>query len=147
VGERALRSDQLQLLEALRAALPSDAPDAAICLPRLVRGWLAEQPPAGTADADLLDGLCRQIDVRKKVATAYAAGFTRVEPETLAAPELLAALAGVLLASALSAERGSALKRANSALKALEAAAGTRHVPALRAWAWEVLDRRMEAGP
>jgi hypothetical protein len=92
-----------------------------------------------------LDALCRQIDVRKTVATAYDEGWTRRDPETTVDAATMAGVVAVLLRAAAADPLGAedwALKAVNSALKALELVDVGPAGPALRGWAVELLDAR-----
>lgn len=114
----------------------------------LVGGWLAAGPNVfeGSERADL-DALCRQIDVRRKVSTTYAAEWKRIDPEVAVPAPVAAGLVGVLLANAGPLQGsigvrdgGWGLKCANSALKALDLFEDAPITAELRAWAVEVLD-------
>ena len=93
-----------------------------------------------------MEAVCRQIDVRKKVASEYGAGFVKVVPEVDADTRVVLAICGALLAQAEREQRrgdslGLGVKFINSALKALELHPSAEHLPALRAWAVTLLDR------
>ncbi len=125
--------------------------NAAISVPARVNDWLARGPAIFDGeDRAQLDELCRQIDVRKRISAAYAAGWKRLEPETTAAPAVVSGVIAVLLANAGgvggagadgSLNDGWGLKCTNSALKALDAWPGVPDASELRSWAMEILDR------
>ncbi len=121
-----------------------------------VQAWLERGPQRFDGDdrADL-DALCRQIDVRRKVSTAYAPGWKRVDGETQVPAPVLAGLVAVLLGNAIAIgapgeggalNDGWGLKCVNSALKALDLQPDAPQAPALRAWAMERLDALRRAG-
>ena len=137
--------DRRALFDSLGASQPSGSVDAPISVPSLVGRWLAEGP-GGCREPDQLDALCRQIDVRKRVSEAYEPGWKRRDPEAMVGAEVMSGLVAVLLGDAdarlaAGADVGFALKCANSALKALDLLPQGPQVPALRAWAVELLDR------
>ena len=97
-----------------------------------------------SSDALTLDALCRQIDVRKKLAHDYGPNFAKAPNETVADSSVVIAVVALLLihASALQDANdttGRAVKYINSAAKALDFET-TSHAPALRGWAIELLD-------
>jgi len=103
-----------------------------------VRVWLRE----GSAPREELDAVCRQIDVRRKLATRYGVGWRPDAPETMVDGATMAGVVALLLRAAAAGDDGWGLKGVNSALKALELVAVGLDAPALRAWALEVLDAR-----
>ena len=120
----------------------------------LASGWLAtllnDDDPTNTAMSahvrGSMEAVCRQIDVRKKVASEYGAGFVKVVPEVDADARVVIAICGALLAQAEREQSsgdslGLGVKFINSALKALELHPSAEHLPALRAWAVTLLDR------
>jgi hypothetical protein len=136
--------DRRPLFDGLGGSQPSGDVEAPIWVPSLVRRWLADGP-GGCRDRDALDALCRQIDVRKRVSEAYEPEWKRREPETMVGAEVMSGLVAVLLGDAdarLACDNdvGFALKCVNSALKAVDLVPGGPQVPALRAWAVELLD-------
>jgi hypothetical protein len=107
-----------------------------------VEQWRSAPPPSGE-----LDALCRQIDVRHKVAAAYGPDWARLDPETPADPATIGAVVEVLLTAAEPDragpdDGGRGLKYTNSALKALDLADAVPDAPRLRAWALRLLDDR-----
>ena len=119
----------------------------------LASGWLATLLNDDAADTSMsthvrgsMEAVCRQIDVRKKVAGEYGAGFVKVVPEVDADTRVVVAICGALLAQAEREQRrgdalGLGVKFINSTLKALELHPSAEHLPALRAWAVTLLDR------
>ena len=91
----------------------------------------------------VLEDVCRQIDVKKKLSEAYDENWRPTSPDRAVHPSIVAGLVAVLLASAWSdsSDTGWRLKCANSALKALDLCPTLPHRAALRAWAIETLDR------
>jgi hypothetical protein len=146
-------TDHQELFAALAVRQPTDAPDAPISVPSLVRTWLERGPAVFDGDDRAsLEALCRQIDVRKKVSEAYGPGFARLDPETPADPAVVAGLVAVLLANAArvgdpsartdgAVDDGWGLKCTNSAFKALDLRDDAPHASELRVWAIDVLDR------
>ncbi len=146
--------DRTELFGALRAEQPAGSASSTtadtISVPARVSTWLADGPRRFEAhDRADLDALCRQIDVRRKVATTYAPGWKRIDPESTVPGPVLAGLVAVLLGNAGGLGRpgeggslndGWGLKCVNSALKALDLQPDAPHAPALRAWAMERLD-------
>lgn len=115
----------------------------AIVLSRHVAGWLRGVPAPTRHE---LEAVCRQIDVRHKVSRAYGEGFARLDPEVAAPPAVVAGVAAALLQYASTTEGigdGLGLKCINSALKAVGMLPDGAPVPALRAWAVELLDRTL----
>ncbi len=137
--------DRRALVAQLAAAQPEAVDPEPLSLAAHVRGWLAD----GAVDRDALDGLCRQIDVRKRIAAGYATGWKRAEPERDARPVTVAGLVATLLDAAAGIDAptdggvndGRSIKLVNSALKALDLEGELPHGPELRAWAFELLDR------
>lgn len=153
-GEKGLHVslDHRQLFVDLAARQPvSDTTSAAISVPATVKRWLEDGPSRFEGeDRRLLDQLCRQIDVRKRVSTHYGAQLAKVDPEVPAPAVVVSGLVAVLLANADQVDGpgeegeindGWALKCVNSALKALVLRDDLPGSPGLRAWALEVLDR------
>ena len=108
----------------------------------VVAAWSAARP--GAAD---LDALCRQIDVRHKVAAAYGPDWSRLDDEVMADAATIGGVVAVLLAAAEPDaagvdDGGRGLKYTNSALKALELDDALPDAPRLRAWALRLLDDR-----
>ena len=100
----------------------------------------ADTPPSRAE----LEALCRQIDVRKKIARSYDQGFVKQSHEENAEPCVVVAVVALLLCAARHEQStadpdGRGIKYVNSALKALEFGT-TTHSAALRAWAVEMLD-------
>ena len=139
------------LFATLAGLQPAPDGDPPICVPALVRSWLAPGPAVCTGDdRDALDALCRQIDVRRKVSAAYAPEWQRLDPEVPVAAPVVSGLVAVLLANAAGVGEpgadgarndGWGLKCTNSALKALELGEDAPHASELRVWAIDVLDR------
>ena len=150
--------DRRAIVAVLRDGLPADlatdtdTDDETIRVAPIVRAWLADGPHGLTDDRAELEALCRQIDVRKRVSTQYDRQWKRRDPELAAAPGVVAAVAAALLGDADDRltrhdDEGFALKCVNSALKALELYSdrgAVAAVPALRAWAIELLDRHTD---
>jgi hypothetical protein len=132
--------DREAAVTAIAVAIP-DPPDASSDVTGArVAAWLRDGAPR----ADL-DALCRQIDVRRKVAAAYDAAWARRDPEQLVDAATMAGVVAVLLRTAAAdplAADGWSLKAVNSALKALELVDVGVTGPALRGWAVELLDAR-----
>jgi hypothetical protein len=128
------------LIGTLASHLPPPDEDAVISVARLVA--LALDPAADGADRRaVLEALCREIDIRKAVSAVYGAGWTKTDGARPAEPVVISGVAAALLVDASKdAERGP--KYANSVLKLLDRYTAIPHRPQLRAWAWEVLDRR-----
>ena len=141
-----VKGHHAHLFELLRAGQQDATPTASapIRVAALVQGWLAAGPVLlPGVERQHLDALCRQIDVRKKISTAYGDGWQKLAPEQPADPRVVSALVAVLLANgsaAIGHDTGWSLKCVNSALKALDLSRGVPHRPALQAWAWEILD-------
>ena len=143
--------DRGSLIGRLRAAQPDPwagvvtPPDFSV--PDLVREWLRDGvDPRATRDRDEINALCRQVDVRKRVSVSYGPGWSAVSPEVPAPGAVVLGLVAVLLATAArpsGIDDGWNLKLVNSALKALDLdlVPAATEVPALRAWALELLDR------
>lgn len=121
-----------------------------IVLAELVRAALRPHlegtgvPDAACNDAATLDSLCRQIDVRKKLAQQYGTDFAKLPNETDAEPSVIVGVVALLLSNATLLQQrrdttGRALKYINSASKALDFTS-TPSVPSLRGWAIELLD-------
>ena len=130
--------DRRELEDSVTAALAGAFPADPMTTAARAAAWLAGTPPRRE-----LDALCRQIDVRRMVATQYGDDWARHEPETLVDGPTMAGLVTVLLrAAGTDAARadGWSLKGVNSALKALDAVDVGAAAPGLRAWALELLD-------
>jgi hypothetical protein len=117
----------------------------------LVGIWLARGPERFTGeDRVSLEALCRQVDVRKKVSAAYAAGWKASRPEIPADPPVVAGVVAVMIANAVGVDAppddgswndGWALKCLNSALKALDLRPDIPCATELRSAAVDVLGR------
>ena len=149
--------DRSSLVQSVFDALPADPNPAAegIVISELVRTALGPHLAQGDVPTDnastevaTLDALCRQIDVRKKLAAHYGQDFAKVSNETDAAPAVIVGAVALLLSNATLLQQrhdttGRALKYINSANKALDLAT-TPHVPSLRGWAIELLDKHAQ---
>ncbi len=112
----------------------AEAPDG---LAADVRRWLTAGPSRRAGDDHAaLEALCRQIDVRKRLADAPV-------PKAVA----MGAVAVLLADADVDPIDGWSLKCVNSALKALDfdVAAGAPRNATLRAWAFDLLDRHAAA--
>lgn len=139
-----MRPDHRRLFEMLAAEAPPAVESGAISLSALVKRWL----DAGTAVSQheqriVLEDVCRQIDVKKKLFETYDENWRPTTPDRRAHPSIVGGVVAVLLANAWSdsGDTGWRLKCANSALKALDLCPTLPHGAALRAWAIETLDR------
>jgi hypothetical protein len=108
-----------------------------------VEQWRNGAPPS----ASDLDALCRQIDVRHKVAAAYGLDWRKLDDERSADAATISGVVVVLLTAAGpeaagTDDGGRGLKYTNSALKALELVDDVPDAPRLRAWALRLLDDR-----
>lgn len=121
-----------------------------VAVPELIRTWLLAASQRGEAPSRAdIDAVCRQIDVRKRLSTRYGPGWTTLPPEEPVPGAVVVGAAAVLLAMAqttgATGDRWD-LKLVNSALKALDLDPVGPQVPAVRAWAIELLDRAAPAG-
>ena len=141
--------DHNELFAQIFAQIPNDTKSAAaIDTCALTRGWMVQSIDTAIPRA-ILDALCRQVDVRKRISAFYLADFKRHDPESNAHPAVIAGVAAAMLATAqqLSGspdDDGFALKCLNSALKAITLADPVPCAPQLRAWALELLDAHTE---
>lgn len=145
--------DRSSLVQSVFDALPAapDTADDGIVIAELVRTALrphlahsGTSSDSASTEVVTLDAICRQIDVRKKLAKHYGPDFAKSPNETDAAPAVIVGAVALLLSNATSLQQrhdttGRALKYINSASKALDFTT-TPHVPSLRGWAIELLD-------
>ena len=139
------RRDHQRIFERLSQQVNVRSEAAPISVAGLVKTWLDAGPMVFRGELRAtLDALCRQIDIKKKVAAAYGENWKMLEPWQAADLAVTSGLAAVLLGNTSAgedSELGWRLKCVNSALKLLDLYPDPVHRPALLAWAWEVLDR------
>jgi hypothetical protein len=145
-----------ELFDALARVQPADDAPGDISVAGLVARWLRLGPAVfAGGDRELLDALCRQVDVRKRVSAGYGPDWKRLDPEVPAEPVVVSGLVAVMLANAAgvgfpgpdgSRNDGWGLKCTNSALKALELREQIPYASELRVWAMDVLDRVRDTG-
>jgi hypothetical protein len=136
---------------ALVASLRPDAPPAAdpARLDVRVGVWIDSCATGAVPPRAEMDDVCRQIDVRHRLVDRYGDDGKPAPDAGAASGPTVAAVAATLLAAAVLAGPDDPwrLKAVNSALKALELDAAVPSTPALRAWAFEILDDATAPAP
>jgi len=118
-------TDQITAQIAALQPAASATADGQISSAAVVAAWLAAGIAAPGAERAEINELCRQIDVFKRLQADYSADWKPDKEAPLAAPEVVAGAACVLLINAEPAASGNdadgwSLKCLNSALKAIE---------------------------